>query len=66
MSFLRHLSEEAAFATLAEATPHLARLHGVGLDSGSRATRPAKFARVFARCRELGLLVVATRGGGAG
>ncbi|WP_435521174.1 adenosine deaminase family protein, partial [Aeromonas caviae] len=34
MSFLRHLSEEAAFATLAEATPHLARLHGVGLDSG--------------------------------
>lgn len=41
MSFLRHLSEEAAFATLAEATPHLARLHGVGLDSGNGATRPA-------------------------
>ena len=36
MSFLRHLSEEAAFATLAEATPHLARLHGIGLDSGEQ------------------------------
>ncbi|QXB95302.1 MULTISPECIES: adenosine deaminase [Aeromonas] len=59
MSFLRHLSEEAAFATLAEATPHLARLHGVGLDSGVQGNPPSKFARVFARCRELGLPLVA-------
>ena len=55
MSFLRHLSEEDAFATLAEAEPYLARLHGVGLDSGELGNPPAKFARVFARARELGL-----------
>ncbi len=41
MSFLRHLSEEAAFATLAEATPHLARLHGIGLDSGEQGNPPS-------------------------
>ncbi|AUU21349.1 adenosine deaminase [Aeromonas caviae] len=62
MSFLRHLSEEAAFATLAEAMPHLARLHGVGLDSGEQGNPPSKFARVFARARELGLPVVAHAG----
>ena len=62
MSFLRHLSEEDAFATLAEAEPYLARLHGVGLDSGELGNPPAKFARVFARARELGLPVVAHAG----
>lgn len=62
MSFLRHLSEEEAFATLAEAEPFLARIHGIGLDSGERGNPPSKFARVFARCRELGLPVVAHAG----
>ncbi|MGN5137171.1 adenosine deaminase [Aeromonas sp. 164P] len=62
MSFLRHLSEEDAFATLAEAEPFLARIHGIGLDSGERGNPPSKFARVFAKCRELGLPVVAHAG----
>lgn len=62
MSFLRHLSEEDAFATLEEAMPFLSRIHGIGLDSGEQGNPPTKFARVFARCRELGLPVVAHAG----
>ncbi|MFQ2244278.1 adenosine deaminase [Aeromonas enteropelogenes] len=62
MSFLRHLSEEEAFATLREAEPFLSRIHGIGLDSGEKGNPPGKFARVYARCRELGLPVVAHAG----
>lgn len=62
MSFLRHLSEEEAFATLAEAEPHLARIHGVGLDSGELGNPPTKFAGVFAKARALGLPVVCHAG----
>lgn len=62
MSFLRHLSEEEAFATLAEAELFLSRIHGIGLDSGERGNPPTKFARIFAKCRELGLPVVAHAG----
>lgn len=62
LCFLRHLSEEDAFATLAEAEPYLSRIHGVGLDSSEQGHPPSKFARVFARCRELGLHVVAHAG----
>ena len=62
MCFLRHLSEEAAFATLEEALPHRDKWVGVGLDSGERGNPPEKFARVFARCRELGLRRVAHAG----
>jgi adenine deaminase len=62
LCFLRHLSEDAAFATLEAALPHRARFIGVGLDSGERGNPPEKFARVFARCRELGLRLVAHAG----
>ena len=62
MCFLRHLSEEAAFATLDQALPHREHFIGVGLDSGERGNPPEKFARVFAKCRELGLHVVAHAG----
>ncbi len=62
MCFLRHLSEEEAFATLEQALPHRAKFIGVGLDSSERGHPPEKFARVFARCRELGLHLVAHAG----
>ena len=62
LCFLRHLSEEAAFATLEQALPYRHHFIGVGLDSGERGNPPEKFARVFARCRELGLHVVAHAG----
>jgi adenine deaminase len=62
LCFLRHLSEDDAFATLREAEPFLHQIVGVGLDSSERGHPPEKFARVFARCRELGLRVVAHAG----
>ncbi len=62
LCFLRHLSEDAAFATLEQALPYRNHFIGVGLDSSERGHPPEKFARVFARCRELGLHVVAHAG----
>jgi adenosine deaminase len=66
LCFLRHLSEEDAFETLDAALPliraHAGRIVGVGLDSGERGNPPEKFARVYARCRELGLRRVAHAG----
>lgn len=62
LCFLRHLSEEDAFATLEAALPWRHHFIGVGLDSSERGHPPEKFERVFARCRELGLHVVAHAG----
>jgi adenosine deaminase len=62
LCFLRHLSEEAALATLEQALPYRHHFIGVGLDSSERGHPPEKFARVFARCRELGLRLVAHAG----
>ncbi|MGO4165624.1 adenosine deaminase [Novosphingobium sp. YAF33] len=62
LSFLRHLSEEAAFATLAEAEPWLDRIEAVGLDSSEVGHPPEKFARVFAAAREKGLRITAHAG----
>jgi adenine deaminase len=62
LCFLRHLSEDEAFATLEEALPYRDRFIGLGLDSGERGNPPEKFARVFARGRELGFRIVAHAG----
>ncbi len=62
MCFLRHLSEEEAFATLEQAKPHLGSFIGVGLDSSELGHPPEKFARVFAEARRLGLRAVAHAG----
>jgi adenosine deaminase len=62
LCFLRHLSEDDALATLDAALPHRARLLGVGLDSSEVGNPPEKFARVFARARDLGLHLVAHAG----
>ena len=62
MCFLRHLSEEAAFATLEQAKPHLDKLVAVGLDSTEIGHPPAKHQQVLAAARELGLLTVSHAG----
>lgn len=62
MCFLRHLSEEDAFATLEAAKPHLDKIIGVGLDSSEVGHPPEKFARVFDAAGELGLHRVAHAG----
>ncbi len=62
LCFLRHLPEEAAFATLKAAEPWLDRIVAVGLDSSELGHPPAKFARVFAAAGALGLKRVAHAG----
>jgi len=66
LSFLRHLSEEDAFATLEAALPlreQYADLWvGIGLDSSERGNPPGKFERVYRRCKELGFRLVAHAG----
>ncbi len=62
MCFLRHLPEEQAMATLEQSLPYRDKFIGVGLDSSEKGHPPEKFARVFARCRELGLHLVAHAG----
>ena len=62
MSFLRHLSEEEGFKTLEMARPYLKQIDGVGLDSSEVGHPPAKFQRLFARCKDLGLARVAHAG----
>ena len=62
LCFLRHLSEEDALATLEAALPLRDKFICVGLDSSELGHPPEKFARVFARCKELGLHRVAHAG----
>jgi len=62
LCFLRHLSEKDAFETLEQALPYRDKFIGVGLDSSEVGNPPENFARVFARCRELGLHLVAHAG----
>ncbi len=62
MCFLRHLSEDAAFETLEQALPWKERITAVGLDSSEVGHPPEKFARVFAKAREEGLLTVSHAG----
>lgn len=62
LCFLRHLDEDAAFATLESAKPYLDRITAVGLDSSEMGHPPEKFARVFAAARDLGLKLVAHAG----
>ena len=62
MSFLRHLSEADAFATLAQADPWLHRITAVGLDSSELGHPPEQFARVFAAAAARGLKRVAHAG----
>ncbi|MGO1792847.1 MAG: adenosine deaminase [Oceanisphaera sp.] len=62
MSFLRHLSQEAAFATLREAEPFKHLLAGVGLDSAEAGNPPTKFTEVYAAAAAQGYRLVAHAG----
>ncbi|WP_432470669.1 adenosine deaminase [Amphritea sp. HPY] len=62
MCFLRHLSELEALNTLHQAEPYLDKIIGIGLDSSEQGHPPAKFERVFAKARSMGLLAVAHAG----
>jgi len=62
LCFLRHLSAEAAMATLEEALPFRNRIVAVGLDSSELGHPPSKFAAVFERARAEGFRAVAHAG----
>jgi adenosine deaminase len=62
MSFLRHLSEKDAYATLEEALDYKDIIVGVGLDSSEVGNPPSKFKGVFAKAREEGFITVAHAG----
>jgi adenosine deaminase len=62
LCFLRHLDEDAAFATLRAADSWLDRILGVGLDSSEVGHPPSKFAQVFKAAGERGLKRVAHAG----
>ena len=62
LCFLRHLSENEAFESLEQALPYRDKIVGIGLASSELGHPPEKFAKVFARCRELGFRLVAHAG----
>ena len=62
LCFLRHLSEKAAFECLEQILPLRDKIVGIGLASSEVGHPPEKFAKVFARARELGFRLVAHAG----
>ncbi len=62
LCFLRHLSEAEAFESLEQALPLRDKIVGIGLASSELGHPPEKFARVFARARQLGFRLVAHAG----
>jgi len=62
LSFLRHLSEEAAFKTLGQALPWKEHFVAVGLDSSEVGNPPQKFEKVYKKSKELGFKAVAHAG----
>lgn len=62
MSYLRHLSEEAAFKTLEASLPFKHLIDGVGLDSSEMGNPPSKFVNVFKASAEHGYKLVAHAG----
>ena len=62
LCFLRHLSEEEAFECLEQVLPLRDKIIGIGLASSEVGHPPEKFAKVFARCKQLGFRLVAHAG----
>ncbi len=62
MSYLRHLSEEAAFETLEASLPYKDIIDGVGLDSSEMGNPPSKFEKLFKASAAQGYKLVAHAG----
>lgn len=62
MCILRHLSAEAAMATLDQAVEFRDCITAIGLDSSEAGNPPEKFTAVFDRARNYGFLTVAHAG----
>ncbi len=62
LCFLRHLSAEAAMATLKEALPFRGQIAAVGLDSSELDYPPSRFRRVFDEACKEGFRTVAHAG----
>lgn len=62
MCFLRHLSQDDAFATLEAAMPFQDDIIGVGLDSSEIGNPPSKFKAVFQKAKDAGFKLVAHAG----
>ncbi|MGB3138279.1 MAG: adenosine deaminase [Nodosilinea sp.] len=62
LCFLRHLSADAAMATLEQALPYRDSFVAVGLDSSELGHPPSKFQAVFDRARAEGFRAVAHAG----
>ncbi|TPW20498.1 MAG: adenosine deaminase [Elusimicrobia bacterium] len=62
LCFLRHLSADAAMATLESALPYKSVISAVGLDSSEKGHPPSKFKAVFDRARAEGFWTVAHAG----
>ena len=62
MCFLRHLSQEEAFATFEQALAFKDDIIGVGLDSSELDNPPSKFTDVFKTAKEQGFKLVAHAG----
>jgi len=62
LCFLRHLSEAEAFECLEQVLPLRDKIVGIGLASSEVGHPPEKFARVFARAKQLGFRLVAHAG----
>ncbi len=62
MSYLRHLSEEDAFKTLAQSLPFKSKITAVGLDSSEKDNPPSKFKHVFEASVKEGYIPLAHAG----
>jgi len=62
MSYLRHLSEDAAFETLNQSLPYKDKITAIGLDSSEKGNPPSKFKNVFEASIKEGYIPVAHAG----
>lgn len=62
MAFLRDRPADEALQVLEQAAPYWKLLDAIGLDSAEQNNPPAKFAEVFERAKQLGLVKVAHAG----